>query len=179
MNSQTEFIVGQLKFWPKVRGKVVAALAKRDLSNTQQRAWVSVFKRLTRMHRDCLHLAEWHGAVPSAKLAQLWREFVERDGRFCVELAEAIVIRLDDDALKTGQRCALISLLVRVVRLSRDFEAYRGEMFTIGLPPVAPPQHCGKGGATVVKMGCEPNARRVLRASAKRGAKLSPEGRHD
>ena len=83
MNNQTEFIVSLLKRLPRQRDAVIDWLAKPDLSNNQRRQLLTVFKRFTRMHRDCLYWAERDEALPPAQLAALWREFVETGAAFC------------------------------------------------------------------------------------------------
>jgi hypothetical protein len=47
MNQQaeSEIIVNQLRVFPKLRNRAIAALAKNDLSNNQRRIWLTVFKR--------------------------------------------------------------------------------------------------------------------------------------
>jgi hypothetical protein len=80
MNQQaeSEIIVNQLRVLPKHRNRAIAALAKNDLSNNQRRIWLTVFKRFTRMHRDCLH---WVGdALPFTQLAESWRDYVRPRG---------------------------------------------------------------------------------------------------
>jgi hypothetical protein len=134
MNQQaeSEFIVNQLRVLPKHRNRAIAALAKNDLSNNQRRIWLTVFKRFTRMHRDCLH---WAGdALPSAQLVELWREFVETGAAVCDGQIKAISTKLESRKLTVNQRCALLTMFARVVKLSRDFEAYKDEMPAVGSP---------------------------------------------
>ncbi len=123
--SESEFIVNQLRALPKHRNRAIAALAKNDLSNNQRRIWLTVFRRFTRMHRDCLH---WAGdALPSARLVELWREFVETGLAVCDWQEKLISAKLESRKLTVGQRCALCTMFARVVKLSREFEAYQDE----------------------------------------------------
>jgi hypothetical protein len=134
MNQQaeSEFIVNQLRVLPKHRNRAIAALAKNDLSNNQRRIWLTVFKQFTRMHRDCLH---WAGdALPSAQLVESWREFVETGAVVCDGQEKLISAKLESRKLTVNQRCALVTLFARVVKLSRDFEAYKDEMPAAGSP---------------------------------------------
>jgi hypothetical protein len=142
MNQQTEsdFIVSQLKRLPRLRDHAIAALGKKDLSNNQRRQWLTMFKRFTRMHRDCLFWAEWDEALPPAQLAELWREFVETGAAFCDGQEKIITANLESAKLTIGQRCALVNLFVSVVKLSRNFEAYKDEIPAVGSPLNSPPQ---------------------------------------
>ena len=138
MNNQTEFIVNQLKLWPGLRDKMIIALAQEDLPDNDRRSWLIVFKRLSRMHRNCLHWAEWADAVPSARLAKLWREFVETGSAVCGEQFKMIGVKLESPKLSVRQSCALSNMLVSVLKMSRDFEAYNGEMIA-DVPPSKSP----------------------------------------
>lgn len=142
MNNQTEseFIVSFLKRLPRQRDWAIAELAKPVLSNNQRRQLLTVFKRFTRMHRDCLFWAEWDEALPPAQLAALWREFVETGAAFCDGQEKIVAAKLESAKLTIGERCALIKLFASVVKLSRDFDRYKDEIPAIGSPQNSPPQ---------------------------------------
>jgi hypothetical protein len=142
MNNQTEseFIVSLLKRLPQQRDAVIDWLAKPDLSNNQRRQLLTVFKRFTRMHRDCLYWAEWDEALPPAQLASLWREFVETGAAACAEQEKIISAELESRKLSVSQHCALITIFARVVKLSRVFEGYKDEIPAVGSPSKTSPQ---------------------------------------
>jgi hypothetical protein len=127
VNNQTDFIVRQLRVLPKQRDAMIAALAKTDSSDRERRAWLTVFKRFTRMHRDCLHLADRDNMIPPEQLAALWREFVETGAAVCDGQAKIISAKLGSSKLSVNRFCALSSLHARVMKLLRDFEGYKDE----------------------------------------------------
>jgi hypothetical protein len=132
--------VSQLKRLPRQRDRAIAELAKKYLPDSHRRMWLTVFKRFTRMHRDCLCWAEWDEALPPAQLAVLWREFVETGAVFCDGQEKIITAKLESAKLTIGRRCALTKLFVSVVKLSRDFEGYKDEIPAIDSPQNSPPQ---------------------------------------
>jgi len=136
MNQQADsgFIVSELQSWPGLRDKVIATLAKNDLSDYQRRSWLLVFKRFSRMHRKILYAADWHEVMPPDELAELWREFVETGATFCDGQEKIISAKLESPRLTIGQRCVLYTMFTNVVKLSRDFEAYKDEMPAAGSP---------------------------------------------
>lgn len=142
--AESKLLVRQIELWPRWCNKVIAALAQEDLPDPDRRSWFLIFKRLARMHRNCLHWADWYDAVPSAELVELWREFVKTGSTVCENQLKIIGAKLESSKLPVRQRCALVNLLLSVMKMCDDFEGYRDEMIAFVSPQIPSGQTGGE-----------------------------------
>lgn len=167
--AESEFTVSQLKLWPGWRDKVIAALAQKDLPDTDRRSWLIVFKRLSRMQRNCLHWADWYDLIPFAQLTALWREFVETGSTVCDEQFKIIGAKLESSKLSVRQHCALCNMLVSILKMSRDFKDYKDELFALVSPQNQPEQTGGERKGNLLQTAGELTAKPSLNTHALAG----------
>lgn len=134
MNNQNEFILNQLKVWPGLCDKMMAALAQEELPYKDWRSWLILFKQLSRMHRNYLHWADWYNAMPFSELTKQWRHFIQTGTTICKEHTNMLFARMEKPRLPTRQLCSLANMLATVLKLSREFEGYKREMIA-RVPP--------------------------------------------
>jgi hypothetical protein len=141
MNHQTEsgWVLNQLRVQLRQRNKVIAILAETELPTRQRRQWLTLFKRLSRIYRDCLYWAELREVLPPVKLASLWRAFVATGLATCDQQVMLVCTSLETSKLTLGQQYALCHVLASAMTLRRVFEGYKGEMFAVDSRQISSP----------------------------------------
>jgi hypothetical protein len=127
MNNQTEFIADCLRRFQQQFKRMADALAKKNLTDKGPNTLLLTFKKMSRLHRKILDTADCYNAVSPAELAATWREFVETGLAVCDGQEKLISAKLESRKLSVSQRCALITMFARVLKLSRGFEGYKDE----------------------------------------------------
>ena len=142
---EVDLIARWPQLWPDVCKRAVAALGGKELPDSDRRSWLIVLKRLSRTHRNYLHWADCYGAMPSAQLAEMWREFVETGLAVCDGQLEYIEARRKSPELSIRQLCALAKLFCTVSKLESQFQRYQDEMIAVVSPQEPTAQLSGEG----------------------------------